>query len=889
MALGSTYDPIFQAAGQEWNVDPILLKAVATQESGGDRDPNKSLSSTGAQGIMNIMPETQRGLGVIDPSDPTQNIYGGAKYLSEALNAEKTPEDALRYYHGGPNWRAKYGAESAGYAPAVTAHYQALAQATQPAAPQTAVQPAPAAPTQAEPAAQAAPAAAPAAPAAAAPPGAPDADRAAGAALIASMAPGAAKPSAAAPTDPDTAAGMALVHSLAPPAAPAAPGAPGAAPGAAGSGYDARLKATADEAHADTPINRAIAAAGPAANALASGVGSAASAVGAVASPIVSAVGNALQGEFGAGSAPYGMDAAQMAELRESGIVPPTPGGGTFLQRLNEGAVNALAPVVDAAGRVASVAGAGMGAASNALIDAGVPRDIVALPEAFAGSPNSLVKGWEGPTYNPLRAGNAAVEAQVASEARAAQATAQVAQAARADAQAAPLGADFTANPLAAGYKPPAPAGPTSPNPVVGGMVGGGQPSVGGMGGGGPPGPQSMGAAASRDMSNPADIAMSPAQVQAYRSDAELARLLERQQPNFRDATAYVPGVTINSAEMEQTVNTARELKALNMTAPDVSQEAKDTAAFNNDARDTYVKSIIPGKGGLLGQKEAQQTQLDSDYPAAFANKTAADAQPVANVITDMLATPRGLENTQLQKYVAPLLDRLTNADGTLKTDPEQLYGLREDINRMQSKASQADDPNLSHVAGQLRTINVALDQAIESGAPGYRNYMDNYAAAQRGIDQTEVLQGHEPGLYDQQNRITYGNMHRMMSDIVEGRAAPGLNQYKSITDDTMDKLWNLHSDLRRSASAQELARAQGSDTAQNAWDMVKGAMNGSAGTIGAHVAGTILSGPAGGLLAGVGKNMLANMFAQRTLRQQTARGMALLHPPQQNALMPPP
>jgi len=104
-----------------------------------------------------------------------------------------------------------------------------------------------------------------------------------------------------------------------------------------------------------------------------------------------------------------------------------------------------------------------------------------------------------------------------------------------------------------------------------------------------------------------------------------------------------------------------------------------------------------------------------------------------------------------------------------------------------------------------------------------------------------------------------------------------------------MDSLWNLRDDLRRSASAQELARTPGSDTAQNAWDMVKGAMNGSAGTIGAHVAGTILSGPAGGLLAGVGKNMLANMFAQRTLRQQTARGMALLHPPQQNALMPPP
>ena len=30
------YDPIFQAASEEWNVDPTLLKAVAMQESGGN-------------------------------------------------------------------------------------------------------------------------------------------------------------------------------------------------------------------------------------------------------------------------------------------------------------------------------------------------------------------------------------------------------------------------------------------------------------------------------------------------------------------------------------------------------------------------------------------------------------------------------------------------------------------------------------------------------------------------------------------------------------------------------------------------------------------------------------------------------------------------------------
>lgn len=124
MADLSQYDPVFQAAGEEWNVDPRLLKAMATQESGGNA---RAVSKAGAQGLMQIIPATQRALGVTDPTDPVQSIYGAAKYMNEALDAEKTPEDALRYYHGGPGWRGSYGPESHAYAPAVTAHYQRLA------------------------------------------------------------------------------------------------------------------------------------------------------------------------------------------------------------------------------------------------------------------------------------------------------------------------------------------------------------------------------------------------------------------------------------------------------------------------------------------------------------------------------------------------------------------------------------------------------------------------------------------------------------------------------------------------------------------------------------------------------------------------------------------
>lgn len=133
MADLSTLDPIFQAAGEEWDVHPLLLKAIASQESGGD---TRAVSKANAQGLMQIIPSTQRYLGVTDPNNPAQSIYGAAKYMSEALDAEGgSPERALLFYHGGPQWRQAYGPESQGYVPAVTAHYVKLAKASQ-AAPQ---------------------------------------------------------------------------------------------------------------------------------------------------------------------------------------------------------------------------------------------------------------------------------------------------------------------------------------------------------------------------------------------------------------------------------------------------------------------------------------------------------------------------------------------------------------------------------------------------------------------------------------------------------------------------------------------------------------------------------------------------------------------------------
>jgi soluble lytic murein transglycosylase-like protein len=63
---------------QQYGIDPILALAVARAESGYNQG---AISAVGAIGIFQLMPATASDLGV-NPSDLTQNIQGGCKYLS---------------------------------------------------------------------------------------------------------------------------------------------------------------------------------------------------------------------------------------------------------------------------------------------------------------------------------------------------------------------------------------------------------------------------------------------------------------------------------------------------------------------------------------------------------------------------------------------------------------------------------------------------------------------------------------------------------------------------------------------------------------------------------------------------------------------------------------
>ncbi len=789
----SDYAPIFDAAGQEWNVDPNLLRAMAQQESGGKP---RIVSSAGAQGVMQIMPGTQRDLGVTDPNDPQQSIFGGAKYMSQLLDQYKSPELALAAYNAGPDRVDNHLAtgnplprETQAYVPAISANYQRMAKA---------------------PAASAAPAATSAAPAVQ-----PASDEASRNAAFLSRS---GATTAAAPPTPDSGPSPAatpdysdfLTRTGATPAA-----APASRPMAdkfgplAGDAANANLEAR--QAIADKqPVNQAIRdAIAPAPNTTYGDVLPIAqdNATGAYRMALPGSARNLLTG------------AMDLAEGPTTGTVTPA---GT----------NALANVMMGGGINPSPASGTGAAIGNRLYGAG--RN-------------------ETPDL---------------------------------------LGAQFRASPqLQAPAPPPAAIAPPNSMPILG-QVAPAAPTMAF-----PSGPQvaapanDLAAAVNRGAASPIEsqaTAMPPASVIPITTqagaDARAQAIIDHFSQGGANTHAASPieGVGRTYAQSTNNPGVAALENGLRSSDPNFNNMYNQKMAANAGKRLDAVQGVIGAPEDIDAAEAARDAATGTARDAAFANTKPVDAQPVVDQINGILASPDGKRDAVVRS-LNPILAKLQTSDGSaLESDAGQLYGVRKAINDALAAKGTQEGSDAAAATRQMVQVKNTLDGVIESGSPGFGDYIKTYSDMSRPIDEMRYLQGRN--LTNSRGELQLSNLDSTIKAIQSQQNLPGARQADSVSPEKLAQLQALRTDMARQTSL-DATKPLGSNTTQT---LATNALTQS--MAGGMASGGLAGGLAGAAALGVVHPAALSVFAARYgLGKMNAKAEMMVRNSLTNKLLNPP
>jgi len=290
----------------------------------------------------------------------------------------------------------------------------------------------------------------------------------------------------------------------------------------------------------------------------------------------------------------------------------------------------------------------------------------------------------------------------------------------------------------------------------------------------------------------------------------------ERAIANLQAAQPTVPGVRVTTAAGARDPGLAAAETPIR--ALDVSGAFPSVLSANQQA---LLESFrrLSGRPGSVERAEAKRQQITAPLrESAFANAQPVNVAPITAAIESTLTDPAKQRQTvdQAMRFVSDLLVRRVDpTTGTI--NPMALYSVRKDIADAMAGKLAGEQANLRLARGELNSLLPVIDAVIESGAPGFNRYMQQFAKSSSAIDQMRLLQ-------DIERRVTTGQPNLMTGEPV--LAASALRRQVAAKSEELGtqlspaaqrRLDNIINEINRGQAATAPGvKAPGSNTFQN-------------------------------------------------------------------------
>ena len=290
----------------------------------------------------------------------------------------------------------------------------------------------------------------------------------------------------------------------------------------------------------------------------------------------------------------------------------------------------------------------------------------------------------------------------------------------------------------------------------------------------------------------------------------------ERAIANLQAAQSTVPGVRVTTAAGARDPGLAAAETPIR--ALDVSGAFPSVLSANQQG---LLESFrrLSGRPGSVERAETKRQQITAPLrESAFANAQPVNVAPITAAIESTMTDPAKQRQTvdQAMRFVSDLLaKRVDPTTGTI--NPMALYSVRKDIADAMAGKLAGEQANLRLARGELNSLLPVIDAVIESGAPGFNRYMQQFAKSSSAIDQMRLLQ-------DIERRVTTGQPNLMTGEPV--LAASALRRQVAAKSEELGtqlspaaqrRLDNIINEINRGQAATAPGvRAPGSNTFQN-------------------------------------------------------------------------